>query len=78
MQSRPYYFYALALQDVTDLRGSTHTHFFCDALSAAGAAPAHVSVDGAKQWNAVYLQMGAIHGDADKITIVRIAGEVGK
>jgi hypothetical protein len=61
---------------VTNLHGSTHSHFFSEALAAAGGAPAHVSVDGAVAWDGVALQMGAIHGNPDKVTSQQIDGEV--
>lgn len=61
---------------VHDLRGSTHSRFFAEALFSHGGAPANVSVDGADAWNGVRLQVAALHGDPDYVTPLEIDGEV--
>ena len=60
----------------TDLRGSTHSDFYSNALAVAQRAPANVSVDGAAAWNGVRLQVEAVHGDPDRLTIKHVGGEV--
>ena len=61
---------------MTDLRGSTHSSFFVECLRVSSMAPAHVSVDGAPAWNGVKLQVEAIHGDSDAVSVLNIEEKV--